>query len=192
MGSRRDARGADPCRTSVWLKRMALLPLLSIATGSPVSARQGQPTLEAILSPGNTVWITDSSGHEARSRIVGVSGDLLTTATDDGVCRVRTADVTRVRVRHFDSLINGALIGAGAAVAAGLFLCRLTEPWENCRDDFGPMLRIGAAGAALGAGVDAVIRGRRTIYEAAPRSTRLDAAPLVAPRAAGLQVSLSF
>jgi hypothetical protein len=89
-------------------------------------------------------------------------------------------------------VINGALIGAGVAVASGLFLCRLTEPWENCRDDVGPMVRIGAIGAGVGIGIDALIRGRRTIYEAAHGSTRLHAAPVITRHAAGLQVSLSF
>ena len=51
-------------------------------------------------------------------------------------------------VRESDSVLNGALIGAGVAVASGLFLCTRTEPWRNCRDDVGPMLRIGAVGAA--------------------------------------------
>jgi len=109
----------------------------------------------------------------------------------DDIRRMGTTDVTRVSARHSDSVINGALIGAGAAVASGLFLCRLTESWENCRDDVGPMLRIGALGAGIGIGIDALIRGRKTIYEA-PGSARLSAAPIVARRGGGLQLSLSF
>jgi hypothetical protein len=93
-----------------------------------------------------------------------------------------TTDVAKVRVRRSDSVLNGALIGAGAAVASGLLLCRLTEPWENCRDDVGPMLTIGAIGAGAGIGIDALIRGRTTIY----------AAPIIARDTTGLRVSLSF
>lgn len=180
---------------SIWLKRIALLILLSGSAGSAVSAQTPQgakPNLETILSPGMTVWITDSGGREEQTRIVGVSGDIVTTTAGDDIRRLRTMDITRVRVRHSDPVINGALIGAGVAVASGLFLCRLTEPWENCRDDVGPMLRIGAVGAGIGIGIDALIRGRRTIYDAAQGSTRLYAAPIIARHAAGLQVSLSF
>jgi hypothetical protein len=54
------------------------------------------------------------------------------------------------------------------------------------------MFRIGAIGAGVGIGIDALVRGRRTIYEAAPGSIRLRAAPLVVRHAGGLQVSLSF
>ena len=130
---------------------------------------QGTRGLETTLIPGTTVWITDSGGREEKAQIVGVSGDIVTAAAGDEVRRLRMTDVMRVRVRQSDSVINGALIGAGVGVASGLFLCGLTEPWENCRDDVGPMFRIGALGAGIGIGIDALIRGRRTIYEAAER-----------------------
>ena len=96
---------------------------------------------------------------------------------------------TLVAVRHSDSVLNGALIGAGVAIASGLFVCRTMEPWRNCVDDIGPMLRIGAIGAAIGIGVDALIR--KTIYETASGS-RVDAAPLVARRGGGLKLSIRF
>jgi hypothetical protein len=181
--------------TSTWLKRIALLILLSASTGSAVSAqtpRGAEPNLEAAVLPGMTVWITDADGREEKTRIVGVSGGIVTTSAGDEIRRLRTADVMRVRARHSDSVINGALIGAGAAVASGLFLCSLGETWENCRDDVGPMLRIGALGAGIGIGIDALIRGRKTIFEASRGSTRVRAAPIIARRARGLQVSLSF
>ncbi|RPI51242.1 MAG: hypothetical protein EHM55_19405 [Acidobacteria bacterium] len=139
-----------------------------------------------------TAWITDSSGREEKTRIVGVSGGTVTATAGDDIRSFRTTDVMRVRARQSDRLINGALIGAGAAVASGLFLCRLTETWENCRDDVGPMLRIGAIGAGIGIGLDALIRGRKTIYEAAPGTAQLRAAPLIGRDARGVRVSLSF
>ena len=78
---------------------------------------------------------------EERMRIVGVSGNVVTAMVGEGTRQLSTTDIVRVRARHSDSVLNGALIGAGAAVAAGLYLCNVTEPWENCRDDFGPMFR---------------------------------------------------
>jgi hypothetical protein len=180
--------------TSIRFKLTALIALFFACTGSafaelPQGATQ---TLETTLIPGMTVWITDFGGREEKARIVGVSDGIVTMTTGADARRLPTADVRRVRVRHSDSVLNGALIGAGAAVASGLFLCSLTEPWENCRDDVGPMFRIGAVGAGIGIAIDALIRGRRTIYEAAPGSTRLYAAPIVTRHAGALQVSLSF
>jgi hypothetical protein len=95
-------------------------------------------------------------------------------------------------VRQSDSLLNGALIGAGAAIATGLFWCTRMEPWENCRDDVGPMLTFGAIGAGIGIAVDALIRERRVSGAAAPPSAVLHATPIVAPAAKGLRVSLKF
>ena len=177
------------------MRRIALLILFSASSISAVSAQTPQgaePNLENILTPGMTVWMTDSGGREEKSRIVGVSGGIVTAAAGADTRRFPATDVVRVKVRDSDSVLNGALIGAGAAVASGLFLCRLTETWENCRDDVGPMLRIGAIGAGVGIGIDALIRGRKTIYDAENKTTRLFAAPIVGRKTRGLQLSLSF
>jgi hypothetical protein len=66
------------------------------------------------------------------------------------------------------------------------------EPWENCRDDVGPMLRFAALGAGIGMGVDALIRGRTAIYQAPRPSAALSIEPLWAPDGGGLQFSLAF
>jgi hypothetical protein len=174
------------------LVRIALIVSCSASTGSGISAQtRDEPGLNRILSPGMTVWITDSAGREEKTRIVGLSGDTVRTATGRGTRLFRTTEIVRARVRKTDSVVNGALIGAGVAVASGLVLCRLTEPWQICRNA-GPLLQISAVGAGAGAGMDALIRGRRTIYEAAPRKTKLRLMPALASRSAGMQLSLSF
>lgn len=178
---------------SVWVRRIAVLGALFVCVGSDALAQQsGQLSPASALTAGRTVWITDSSGREERMRIIGVSGNVVTAMVGEDTRQLSTTDIVRVRVRHSDSVLNGALIGAGAAVAAGLYLCNVTEPWTNCRDDYGPMFRIGALGAGIGIGVDALIRGRTTIYERERGATRLQAAPIVGRHAGGLQFSLSF
>ena len=179
---------------SIRLNCIALFILFSASIGSAASAQmplEETRKLETTLTPDRTVWITDSGGREEKTRIVGISGGVVTTAAGKEVRRLRATDVVRVQARHSDPLWNGALIGAGAAVASGLFVCSLMEPSENCRDDVGPMLRIGALGAGIGIGIDALMRGRKTIYEA-PGSARLSASPIFARRGGGLQLSLSF
>ena len=94
--------------------------------------------------------------------------------------------------RQSDSVLNGALIGAGVAVATGLFVCTRMEPWRNCRDDVGPMLKMGAIGAGIGIAIDALIRGRKPVYPSAQDSTRMHAAPIIGRDARGVQISLSF
>jgi len=172
--------------------RAMVFCLCVLAAGSAVSAqtpRGPEPSLETMLTRGMTAWITDSTGREEKVQIVSVSGGIVTAAAGDDVRRLRTTEIVRVRVRRSDSVIDGALIGAGTALASGLFLCTRSEPWRNCRDDLGSMFWIGAA---FGGGIDALIHGREIVYDAARGSTRLSAAPLVGRRAAGLQVSLGF
>ncbi len=174
--------------------RIVLLILMIVSTGSAASAQtsQGLASLETALIPGTTVWITDSQGREEKTRIVSVSGEAVTTASGGNTRHFLAADVRQVKTRRSDSVLNGALIGAGVGVASGLLLCSLTEPWANCTDDVGPMLAVGALGAGAGIGIDLLIRGRKTIYTAEPGSAQLSAAPIVGRRAGGLQISLNF
>jgi hypothetical protein len=174
-----------------WLT-LAMLVLFSATSASAQTPRTAaRPDLRNLLTPGMTIWITDSSGQKQRAVIVGVSGDAVTTGADGVSRRLMTNDIRRIEVRQSDSLLNGALIGAGAAIASGLFLCTRTEPWENCRDDGGPMLRIGAIGAGAGIGIDALIRGRRTIYEAHD-GTIVRVTPILGGAVRALQLSVHF
>ena len=182
-------------KTSTWLNYFALLLLFILATGSELSAQTAavtHPTLEGVVSPGMTVWITESNGGERKARIISVAGDVITASADGSTRSFQIGEVSRIRARHFDSVLNGALIGAGAAVASGLLLCTAMEPWENCRDDVGPMFLIGGIGAGIGIGVDALIHGRKTIYEAPRASARVRAVPIIGRHGAGFNLSFSF
>jgi hypothetical protein len=175
--------------------RTALLAVIIISAAQAVMAQTpGAATqeLQGAVAPGMTVWITDSAGREQKTRIVDVSGGVLTAAAGEEIRRFRTSEIVRVRVRHSDPVLNGALIGAGAAVASGLLMCRAMEPWEVCRNDIGPMAKIGALGAGVGIAIDAVVRGRRTIYQAPPGSVRLQVMPLLTRQAGGLQLAITF
>jgi hypothetical protein len=57
-----------------------------------------------------TVWLTRSGGREEKTRIVSVSGDLVTISAGNDIRHLRTTDITRARARHSDPVINGALI----------------------------------------------------------------------------------
>jgi hypothetical protein len=102
------------------------------------------------------------------------------------------ADLTPLQGRRHDSLLNGALIGAATAIASGLFLCTRTEPWRNCRDDVGPMVRIGALGAGIGIVIDALIRGREEGAAANPPPAAVFISPMAGRRGAGLHLAVRF
>src|SRR5687767_5838080 len=113
---------------------------------------------------------------------------VLTPGTD--FARMDARATTRV-TRKSDSLVDGATIGAGVAVASGLFICTRMEPWDVCRRNVGPMLRLGLVGAGIGAGIDAMIRRRVTVY-AAPNGATLSAAPIVGRETKGVHLSVTF
>jgi hypothetical protein len=125
-------------------------------------------------------------------RIVDVAGGFVTTLAGEETRRLPATDIIRVRARRNDSVLNGAIIGAGTAIGPALYFCSLVESWDVCSHEIGPMIKIGALGAGIGMGIDALIRGRKTIYETAPRSTGLHLAPILRPDRKGLEVSLSF
>jgi len=178
----------------ILLTRIVPLVVFSVVSSSPsfAQSQDARRDLATVLVPGSTVWITDSAGRKEKLQIVSLAGNVVTTTAGGKSRSLPTADIARVETLRSDSVINGALIGAGAAVASGLFLCTLTETWENCNDDVGPMLSIGAIGAGAGIAIDALIRRRVTVYEASRGAVRLLVAPLVASGEKGVQVSVRF
>ena len=115
---------------------------------------------------------------------------ILITVSTAAAAAAQTPRTGTIAVRESDSLLNGALIGAGVGVASGLFVCRQMEPWDVCLDDVGTMAKFGALGAAIGMGVDALIR--KTVYQSASGDTVVLAAPFINRRAKGLRLSVRF
>ena len=186
------ATSYDPRPT---LRVLAMFVVLSISSGSPAWAQTDREPSTApmpALEPGMSVWITDARGHQERIRLAGISGDVLTAAGRGRIRQIHKRDITRIQVRRSDSLLNGALIGAGSGVASGLLICNLMEPWENCRDDVGPMFAFAGLGAAIGMGIDALRRDRAVVYDTTQVSTQFSAAPIVTRSGGGVRVSFRF
>jgi hypothetical protein len=152
-----------------------LLFLALVSVSASVSAQTIGEPLRTALTPALTDGIAVDERPQTAARISGVSGDAVTIATRSSKPRLALTELRRVRVRQSDSLLNGALIGAGVGVASGLLICRATEPWQNCRDDVGPILGFAAIGAGAGIAIDALVRPTRTIYQppGTPRPPRL-------------------
>lgn len=104
--------------------------------------------------------------------------------------RLDQTQVVRAERKRNDSVLNGALIGAAVGVASGLAICRTMEPWEVCNDPK-PLLQVGAVGAAIGIGVDALIRKREFVAVPAGSST-VSVAPVAGRGAKGLRVAVRF
>jgi hypothetical protein len=115
---------------------------------------------------------------------------LIVTLSIASMAAAQTPQTSGVVVRQSDSLLNGAIIGAGAGVGSGLFYCTLMESWEICRDDYEAMFKFGALGAGIGMGIDALIR--KSVFQSASGATEVHASPILSRRGKGLRFSVRF
>lgn len=136
-----------------------------------------------------TVYVQDRTGSETTGRLLSLSDESVRLLMAGGVeRRFPISDVVRIQKR--DSLKNGVLIGAGVGLAMGIIGAGISDCPESRQ-------RCGGARAALlgfsigvyagfGAGIDALVRGRTTIYSATPlASLALPSAARVPVRSAG-------
>ena len=145
-----------------------LLPLS--AGAQPVAQRFDE--LRARLKLGDTVWLTDQTKRETEGRIVDLTQSALVLTTDQGRREVPAQDILRLRQRHRDSLVNGAVIGGLAAMVPLIWwFSGATESGETAGDNVGFIVLMMGAGVGAGAGIDALIKGRKTIYLAPHGST---------------------
>ncbi len=164
---------------------------IAMAIAGPAAAQPADPVLAGALQPGSTVWILTATAPELKVRVVDLTPDSVVVTSGAERETVAFADIVRVRARRSDSLINGMAIGAGAAIGAGLTLCRTTESWRNCLTSTWPIIRIGLVGAGIGAGIDALIRPRRTVFETGGNA-RFTVAPVFGRQAVGATVQVRW
>lgn len=138
------------------------------------------------------VRVLDADGRVTIGRVDTVSPSALVIRTPQGSREWAPDAVATVRVRRFDPLWNGMLWGL--AIGGGLSL----GPANACENDFGCrgghaefFLVFGGAGAGIGAGIDALIRGHRLVYQRSPQA-RLLFAPLVTPTAHGATLAVAW
>jgi len=171
--------------------------LLVIATAPMVEAQvlaSSFDQLQVLVKPGDTVSVTDGTGVEARGTIGALSPSSLEMVIEGNRRIFSENDVRTIRQRRGDSLRNGAWWGFG--IMAGLTLLgAAAQDVDN--DDAGAValgvLVSGGFGAAIGVGVDAMIRSNEVVFSRpAGVSTRLTVSPLFAASRKGLLLSVGF
>jgi hypothetical protein len=146
------------------------------------------------LKPGDTVWVTDEAQRETRGRIVDLAQSALVLTTDQGLKDLPAQSIARVQQRRSDPLWNGALIGAlSVGLPLAIFAAtQLTESDDRSNAPAG-VLVWSLIGAGAGTGIDAAIRGRKTIYlRPGSPSARVLVSPMLWSTAKGARVSLLF
>ena len=152
-----------------------LLAILLPSGGFAQDTVRSWPGLDA--SALSTVYVVDETGAETIGALLRLNPDSLVLLVD-GV--ERRFDATRVRRldKRGDSLRNGALIGAVVGivmglVSAGISDCPGDDPGGRCLGTRAAIAVVSAGVyAGIGTGVDALVRGRTTLYvaPAAPTS----------------------
>jgi len=140
------------------IARFVLFGGLSLACTSPASAAQQPPALQG----GEEVIVVHAgSGQELRGRLLELSSTSLGILVDGHRVEVPIDDVLRIDGRK-DSLKNGALIGLGVFGGSAALSCAAVGSSPGwCAY---AIAMNGALGAAIGAGIDALHKGRSPIY----------------------------
>lgn len=116
-----------------------------------------------------TVFVRDSAGVETTGKLLAWTPDALLIWSNGAERRLDRADVTRVQKR--DSLKNGVVAGAVVGSVMGLMTAAISD-CSSSRASGCPGSRAALAVfstvtyTGLGVGIDALIRGRTTIYDA--------------------------
>jgi hypothetical protein len=153
------------------------------------------------VKPGHTVFVIDDTGTETKGKVVETSASVLTLDVD-GVRRPMDSGRVRQVQRYGDSLWNGFLIGVAVGTPGVLIA---DPPYEVCKDDpqklcaepqLGQRVLALAVMGAVGAGIDALIRGRHQVYLAPDRPSgsarRIAISPRLGLTAVGLFVTLDL
>lgn len=177
---------------------IAILLLVFTLTPSPARAQQAVTSFDALrglVKSGDTITVSDKAGIEATGRVEDLTSSVLVLRVGTESRRFTEPDVSRIRQRRADSLVNGTLIGA--AVGAGLGVIGASscggDPYL-CTEAAGASIALGAGlGAGIGVAVDAALRSTRVVYERPEtRAVTLHVAPVLGRRRVGAALSLVY
>jgi hypothetical protein len=160
-----------------------------IVTAVSVSTARAQEPREVIgdgLRPGDTLTVTTKADREVKGRFVGSGDDGMVLTVRGTERRFPWTDIDRVRRRR-NGILLGAIIGAGAGVAAGLPLASLVE--NETGDGEKALASMIALGLGAGIGLDALLSTNRTLYDRRAQ-TRINLLPQKG--GAVLRVSLAW
>lgn len=162
-----------------------------VANAQPVSSDFEQ--LRASTRAGDTVYVTDDAGFEIKGKVLDLSPNALALMVDGQRREFGPARVRTIRKRHADPVWQGALIGAGIGMAPFLGYCvSATESGEKCSDQGSLIAMYGALGGGIGAAVDALIRGKRSIYQAPGGPKTIKVSPVFSSKTRAVRFSVLF
>jgi hypothetical protein len=178
-----------------WAIAVVLLALLGASRSAHAQeAADDFDQLRFVIAPGSTIQVVEASGATVKATFLGARGDSLDLLVRGARQSVARDDVVRIRQRRDDSLANGARNGLIAGAALGLLGGMAIANEGGSAAVYIPVVTAvyGGIGAGIGVGIDALIKGERTVYEARARHASLSIAPVVDRERKGVAVSLGF
>ena len=187
-----------------WTRYAAMSLVMTLQAASAVSAQPqsetsaaGQPpadlltALQQKTALGDTLRVVMNDGTEQKGILTDVSATSLTLIVKGKREVMAEAATLRVVRENPDSLCNGARTGAivsAAVIAASLVASsrEVTDP-----NTLAAVVIYAGVGAAIGTGIDALIKDHTLVYERpAARRASISVAPLLAPRQAGVRMTI--
>ncbi len=185
------------------MRRLFVSALLVVTVPCVAAAQEAPPTttvgqgpvssfvqLNTRLKVGDTVWVVDATGREFEVKVQAIDPASLTLGQGSGR-RFTERDIKQIRVKRFDSLLNGLLIGVACGAAVGYATGDGESRWSR-----GNGLWIGAAvGAGVGLGIDAAFNGKRELVyltRGGPTGPSFSIGPIIAPRVQGVAIRWTF
>ena len=172
-------------RVVVLAVALSLLGNRPASAGGPATTMAG---LQARVATGAEIDVVDRHGQLVRGQFVRADdeGLLVVPFGTAQARRVAARDVVSVS-RPGDSVVNGALIGAGFGLLPVALLA--DKPGDLASKEVASMV---ATYAAIGALVDLAVKGRTLAYRSTAYEVSWSVAPGPASRAAGVQMTLKF
>src|SRR5262245_47859889 len=169
------------CLTATFAATIFAMPALAVAQEVVPGPIDG-------MKPGLAVSVIDDSGRRVEGRVVDISDEAIRVSVHKTVEQVPLQRV--VRIDKTDSLKNGAVSGLVAGVGFGL-LVSLSGGEMDGRWVASAVISNGLIWTAFGAGIDALVDNRRTLYQRAGGvQTRLS--PVVGRGVRGAAVSVAW
>lgn len=166
--------------------RTTIFAIATAVWASTAWAQEPRDVIDGQVKPGETVTVTTKDDREVKGRFLGSRDDGMVLTVQGTERRFLWTDIDRVRRRR-NGILLGAIIGAGAGVAAGLPLASLVE--NETGDGEKALASMIALGLGAGIGLDALLSTNRTIYDRRTQ-TRINLLPQKG--GAALRVSLAW
>ena len=163
--------------------------LLLAGVTAPALAQPADGTsaiLAQRLRAGDRVWVETHNMMQS-GRVLDLARGILTVDDDGRKVPIPVDRIVSIQ-RKRNGVLLGTVIGAGVGFACGL-------PWASLAANegdsgAGAVIFLTAVGAGAGAGLDALMSVRRTVYQRG--DTRIRIHPVIGPERVGVFVSKRF